>query len=1002
MDDHPILFSSYTRPEEGLSRVLGIAMERNKDPQAALSIPLWIITPNLAAGQYIKGQLLKTNMVVLNVEFVTPVSLQKQLLEMGGAGQVLSGPEETLLLKVFLTERKPTPLIASVLKNPDLFLGMLTTVEGAGHSFLDTFKKHVELSQLAHDYKAWLHQFDLLNTGDAINFIRSNSHGKHNRHLCLYGFRASHWPLWPILTAAALSAEKCWVIQPAPRLVAEAVSMTWNASWQEISEDDESPVGIEGATTLFEKVVEGFEENKFVKDTREESESVEFLLSDTLTEEAHALVASALKILQNLESGQRIGIVLSNATALAREIGLELIKRNVLFRNEYGDPIEQESVKPAVVAWIRLQQEGLRAAHVLNFYSKAHGVLSKLYSESLPTVSTLEHYLDDQFGAVLSDLVPVMIAFRTREEKASALFLKWLNERWTKNWAWPAEAPLKEFLNLFLEQSQTFFGWEADGSKMFSLSDSTFFHETQRQIKRQDFCEMILEMLAGVDKTVSGDPFLPVVLTTPERADGQLWDYLILGGLNEGRWPAPTQMHPVLNDKALNTLNTRILKTSRFGEGTPVVDVRHGFLPTSATRNALKREQFLELFASARQKVILSASLFDETEQMNLVWSEYYERIHFCLHRRPLTSTRLLELKAKTKKQVSEYQQAVVPPARSPEDQAAIETTLTAYKARRDETRGFGKFQFALETPPTEPIVLSAKAWEGVAKNPAAAWLNQVLKVRVTELDFHILPKLSIMRGTLFHQLLNQTLKECGISADGFESGSKLGGANPNETMARYAQRLKLAFNTAEVPYPKRWTFELARVQWAIEHSLQLLKESFKLDEMKVVSEYELHKKGVPFVVECLGAKLACTGRADFLAFPVDSTSGSKPTLVIDFKTGSGKKVKIRESAVHLQLALYALAVSLNQTGPVEWLVVAPYGDPGETIDLDSNKAEIEPILLTLQAGQSLGIFGQLGPLYNKFAYTSTMPLATLPVSSDILQKKWDNTPELKGWRAKQ
>src|SRR5204863_415584 len=52
-------------------------------------------------------------------------------------------------------------------------------------------------------------------------------------NLLLFGFDAAHWPLWPLLHAATLSADEATVVLSDPRDEARDLDETWIGTWEE-------------------------------------------------------------------------------------------------------------------------------------------------------------------------------------------------------------------------------------------------------------------------------------------------------------------------------------------------------------------------------------------------------------------------------------------------------------------------------------------------------------------------------------------------------------------------------------------------------------------------------------------------------------------------------------------------------------------------------------------------------------------------------------------------
>jgi hypothetical protein len=116
---------------------------------------------------------------------------------------------------------------------------------------------------------------------------------------------------------------------------------------------------------------------------------------------------------------------------------------------------------------------------------------------------------------------------------------------------------------------------------------------------------------------------------------------------------------------------------------------------------------------------------------------------------------------------------------------------------------------------------------------------------------------------------------------------------------------------------------------------------------------------------------------------------------LFDFKTGSDRPLKpkdlVRKFAKGgggLQLALYALALRAIGAGDVIITLLTPEAE----VEPQLGSADIESLAdfwRGLARMQDTGIFGMRGELRSEFAHTAQMPIATLPVSADLLEEKW-------------
>ena len=95
-----------------------------------------------------------------------------------------------------------------------------------------------------------------------------------------------------------------------------------------------------------------------------------------------------------------------------------------------------------------------------------------------------------------------------------------------------------------------------------------------------------------------------------------------------------------------------------------------------------------------------------------------------------------------------------------------------------------------------------------------------------------------------------------------------------------------------------------------------------------------------------------------------------------------------------MQLALYTQAALANGALQVDAACIAPCFNAGRNrIQLSPKELEeIQPLLLSISRILREGVFGMRGKLHPGFAAYNQMPLATLPITQDILESKWELT----------
>lgn len=144
------------------------------------------------------------------------------------------------------------------------------------------------------------------------------------------------------------------------------------------------------------------------------------------------------------------------------------------------------------------------------------------------------------------------------------------------------------------------------------------------------------------------------------------------------------------------------------------------------------------------------------------------------------------------------------------------------------------------------------------------------------------------------------------------------------------------------------------------------------------------------------GVELALHGQIDLVLAQNDIVgfAGNK-IWIVDYKTGSTKELKtsdLHDSLVKgttLQLGLYTLAIrelgAAEVSASIISLVVKNVRPQLSVVDL----APHTDVFANLAEMQRTGIFGMKGEIRPAFGNSSSYPLATLPIDTDILEDKW-------------
>ena len=207
-------------------------------------------------------------------------------------------------------------------------------------------------------------------------------------------------------------------------------------------------------------------------------------------------------------------------------------------------------------------------------------------------------------------------------------------------------------------------------------------------------------------------------------------------------------------------------------------------------------------------------------------------------------------------------------------------------------------------------------------------------------------------------------------------------------------ERVAVAFAAAGRPLPEAWLDAWSNAAQAARDWIEILAGLTEWPEG--LAEINL-PPGLSGVLPHTGAVIPFVGRMDLVLlnragnFAAGGLDGAAAWLV-DFKTGGDELLRVKPLAKGkgLQLALYALALRALGAGPVALTLLTR--DGAAVLQLKAEDLENPELaeLWQLVAEMAVsGCWGDWPDLAGEHARTSVQPLATLPVSDDILRKKW-------------
>lgn len=939
--------------------------------------PSVVLVPSRAHAHFLKARLLETSTGQAGILFWTPHECRSFLLRRcDNPPGIISRENLHLLLAAAAEQVDDSPVARSVVRDPSPLMRALDTLAEAGWNFDEIGGRAIE--PIVTRFAALLNDSKLNTVQQADRWLLRHVQKSEPmfESLLVFGFDGGHWPLWPLLQScvkASLDASVCLV---SPRSKAESMDQSWIGSWEEIHgaaesvSDPESPHPF----AALADAMESFPHDHRIKGNQ--TPGLVFHIGNNLREQARAIVAQAISFLADPKC-TRLGILFPAQSALSREVAARLHELDLPHQDGLAHPAPNDQAPWQ--AWLAFQKNHRLEMlhHLLETSSKAAAMfeVSKKH---------LQRALDDAFQEVLVDDLRVLAAFLSQSEKADHSSVGKVLAAFN---ILPEQATLAEYLDATRRELN-----KLDLPLHASLITERAGTLMTPPLTRATYLRW-LEEISGSrlkSRNSSGNhPFARVHLLPYAQADGASWSHLILTSLNENEWPPRFEDSGFLTEKRIGELNARAQREGSQGEGHLSLREGYGWCMGPSQQRLMVQKQFFNLVESARCGLCATASLHHESQpDQGTGPGEFLARIFLADRGEPLTDEALAQLEHETSQWLGGGKD------RTANDNDVNQTRL-AFDARRDETKPFGEYEFALRSPPVKPITLACKTWEDVFEKPAVIWMEHILGVREERAGI-VDDRWALVKGSWIHRWLGRGINPA--QKHGFVPFPKPERILPSvrEAAQHTRQRAEEAFRKAVRPMPAWWGAGWHEALWA---AVQLA------EKIRAVRDWPLAAAewSIPDGVLAHPSALRLKGRMDLALSTHAPTAGNKfpeqsSCWIVDFKTGKASALSADGLAggTGLQLALYALALQALGARQI-------------SASLSTMHAPLEPqlalndilALRTLWAGicrmQDTGIFGMLEELRPEFSHGPALPLATLEVDGDILKEKWSIThPALK------
>jgi hypothetical protein len=970
--------------------------------------PTLVIVPFRSQAYAIKGLLLDRGVSLLGIRFVSPAELRELLVARSetrlalrehlrlllaiAAEECMKLPEDPALREKRMLE---ADFLAakSVARAPDHLLRTIDQLGAAGWDFSTV--ELPALREIAARFQERLADcgFELIHTADRRALDQALASPPVFANILVTGFNGAHWPLWPLLQAAVVSAKEATVLLDDPRDVARDIDETWVGTWEEAF-GEAKPISLP-----VNQITDSLFSEEEMRGTPAGPVNRSFAVGADTTEQAEAVAQQCLHFLAD-PTCDHVGIVFSGAGALPRLVANALARLDVPHYDGLAHFLPGIFEAADWRAWLQLQ-ESPRINSLLYFVN----VLSD-HSKLFPDLSlnAFERILRSAYAEVLIDDLDILRRFCaqesgcTKEKVAAALesipFL-------------PARAPFSEFLRA-TKAALNRLGWKSHWMEI-SRRTGDWVDKLDIEFSRALYLRWLGEIafsFTAARETIGDHPYARVQLLTVPQAHGQKWSHLIFAGWNEGSWPPRETGEFARQDeidafnRSIQKLNRRASRQGRQGEGHTAICENHTLYLGPAQQRQIALRQFETLLESATRQITFTASLTQEDAPERL-WnpSELFTRHYQEANNVPLTQKAMNQLQARTRSWLNKVHH----PKRS--DLATsreIQSTRIAYDARRDPNVPSDEYDFAFRSKPPVVPTLSVSEFEQLIAAPALVWLKKYLGIKAAE-----------QSGNLWNSSTGKWVHDwlAAIAVGTAKTFTRLPAFTEMERRVCAAAETKRSevaclCQAARKPLPDWWSSGWRNAVFLARALAEKL--GTVTDWPWIATEWNIDGDFAAKVTA--SPTLSFRGRMDLLLARSEPSAGSlsvEDLWIIDYKTGAkralatakqdadGRRPALKKKLLDgtaLQLGLYALAASALGAQRIEVSLLSPLVrrlEPQISGDEFFSEADIFAELARIQ---QTGIFGMHGPLRSAYRFTDDYPLATLAIDPDILEQRWELT----------
>jgi hypothetical protein len=878
------------------------------------------------------------------------------------------------------TDDETVPVAKSIARDADRFLRALDELRVAGWIFeIDS----PALREVAARFEERVHECGFTFVNDADRTALAHAQPLFS-NLLLFGFDAAHWPLWPLLHAATLSADEATVVLSDPRDEARDLDETWIGTWEETF----GPAKVIPAT-------DGKSTGSSVESLPVPASNVHFVIGRDTTQQARAIVALAAKFLADPHC-ERLGILSSGSGALPRLVATFLKSAGIAHNDGIAHPAPSAFDDDAWRAWLELQQTP-RLKPLFRFLRATEERIFDGLS-----ILQIEETLRRAYNNILIDDIELL-----RDYCANGSDLRHGNavgRELEKIQVLPENASLTEFLahtrTMFLKLR-----WREHWNEVERLSRN-WSARPATKFSKSSYLRWLRELLGAPTlerDDLGAHPYARVHLLAYANAQDQPWSHLIFAGLNDEAWPALDDEVAFIRGERIDdlnrqnkTLNRRASKRGRQGEGHWSMREGKTLLLGRNEQRQIQRRQLLNLVESVSAGIAASASLYSEATPSRIANpSEFFSWLYFNTHGRGVSQQTLHSLEQQTRDWLKDWS----PVDAQKVDSISVGRTRYAFDARR-QLRPASEYEFALRSPPDQEKSLQVTQWEQALRWPAIVWMEIFLGVAS---DDDTGDSWAVATGQWVHRWLADSVGNGGPQK--FVDVNRADEIRERiwKQAREFRERVAALCAGRDKVLPDWWRSGWSNALYIADCLAAKVSDLHDWSEMAV--EWSL---GEPCLIPLSEKEtLRVRGRIDLILARRKSDQsqiGYDDLWVVDYKTGRQRGFSLKElrkkdtperkfrkqliEGRGVQLALYALAVHALGAEHVQLTLLSP----AERLEPQFHLADVlaqKDFWSELRRMQQTGVFGMLGSVHTDFGFVRKYPLATLPIDTDLLEAKW-------------